>query len=228
MQQPTKTILVVGVLVVLGAFAFYFLTHHSGSPASSSPGTYYSGGSQSSVTVPGGSTGSQATTTPRAPVDIESAYAALFPQILATPMSFQPVTASSTGDFKTIFSLYASDVAAEQKKDPRQSSIDIALVDLTDDGIAEAVAYENLLDYCGPPGCPLDIYQKKSGKWTKIYTNQVGSEIGLSNVLTNGYLDLFITAGGAPTVDRYTWDGSKYKFKETMAVWTGTGFVVRQ
>jgi len=192
-------------------------------------GVYYSGG-DNQTTITSQSTWVQPQTQIQAFPDIKAAYQTLFPQILGTEVPFVPATAASTGDLKILYALYSDDVEAEQKAYPSvgEFAVDIALVDITDDGVPEALVYENLPTYCGSGGCTLDVYKKASGKWTNIYSTIVGGEVGLSNTLINGYLDLYLTVGGNNSVDRYSWNGSTYQFKEVMAVWDGTSFHLPQ
>ncbi len=88
--------------------------------------------------------------------------------------------------------------------------------------------YENLPDYCGSGGCTLDVYKETGGTWSKIFGTNGGGVVGLSNALTNGYLDLYLTVGNATSVDRYVWTGSTYQFKEVMASWNGSDFTPLQ
>lgn len=164
-------------------------------------------------------------------VDIEVAYVALFQKILAQRITFVAINASTTGDSKSLYALYSKDVTDAKKFSPGEDdySIHVALVDLTDDGTAEALVLEDLSGFCGTGGCALDIYTKKSGKWTKIYSTVAQGNIGLSNTLTNGYRDLFLTVfgivGSESRVVRYTWDGTRYNPGEVMATWDGSTFI---
>lgn len=235
-MQSTISKIIVGLIVVVviggaAAIAFFLLSGRpvdtTGTDSQTQSGTVSD--NQTTVTNSSSSQASSQTQS-QPPVDISGAYANLFTQLLAKPLVFEQANASSTGDLKSIYAFYAEDIAGEISHRPSGGpySIDVALVDITNDDIAEALVYENLVDFCGSGGCPFDMYQKKSGKWTKIYSNLVGGDIGVSNVLTNGYLDLFLSVGGSPAVDRYVWDGKKYQSKETVALWTGTGFQVAQ
>ncbi|OGC83011.1 hypothetical protein A3D68_01305 [Candidatus Adlerbacteria bacterium RIFCSPHIGHO2_02_FULL_52_17] len=228
------TVLIVAMVIIGGGLLWwlYALTPQTEGPAGQTVqnGVYYSGGGNNQTTVTSPSTGVQLQTQIQAFPDIKAAYQTLFPQILGTEVQFVPTTASSTGDIKIIYALYSDDVAAEQKAYPSVGdfAVDIALVDITDDGVPEAIVFENLPSFCGSGGCPLDVYKKVNSKWTNIYSIIAGSEVGLSNTLINGYLDLYMTVGGSDTVDRYSWDGTTYQFKEVMAVWDGTSFHLPQ
>ena len=165
--------------------------------------------------------------------DIQGAYARLFEKILAKKILFARVN-SSTGDTGSLYSLYAKDVAEAKKMFPAQSdfSIGVALLDITDDGVAEALVLDDLPGYCGTGGCTLDIYKKQNGKWVSIYNVLAQGEIGLSNTITSGYQDLFLSVhtSGSPNtaVVRYVWDGKTYQPGEVMAVWDGTIFRTAQ
>lgn len=220
-----KTVIILILLVLLAGVALLWWMFSPNTPAASDisqPGTSL-GGFDNETDIPvSSSTPGQSTAST---VDIEAAYASLFSKIGATKVDFTPVTASSTGDLASLYKLYAKDVAAEQKAYPNTpAALDVALVDLTDDGTPEALVYERLPDYCGTGGCAFDIYKKSGGLWTKIYSTLVGGDVGLSNTLTSGHLDLFLTAEGNPGVARYTWSGKTYELKEVMALWTGTEF----
>ena len=222
------------VLFVIGVgIAVWVLISIPHTAAPSNPSQTTQGGGlngQNTVTVSGtqGQESAQTQAASTSP-DINAAYATLFPQILGTEAVFVQATATSTGDLGNIYKLYAADVAADQKAYPKDApfSVDVALTDLTNDGKPEAIVYENLLDFCGSGGCTLDIYQKTGNNWHKIFSTVGAGVVGLSNTLTGGYLDLYLTVGGN-TVDRYIWDGSTYKFKETMAMWNGSSFVLTQ
>lgn len=131
--------------------------------------------------------------------------------------------------------MYAGDeqTAKQYDSNPAHVTLEVALVDITGDGIPEAFVYENLPGFCGSAGCALDIYQKEKGKWMKIFnTLASGDNIGLSNVLLNGYLNLFITVpsavGSEPNVMQYVWGGSTYKEQKAVAIWYGGQFVLFQ
>lgn len=174
--------------------------------------------------------GGQAATT----ANLEQSYTTLFQQLLATGANFAWVNASSTlagqaGDASAVYALYAADIANNKKMFPQAStSIQLALTDLTNDGVPEALVYENIAYTCGTAGCPLDIYQKQKGKWVLLFTKLVGPKIGISNTLTSGFLDLFLTVGGSvpgtSAVERFVWNGSTYTYKEVVATWDGAKF----
>ena len=100
------------------------------------------------------------------------------------------------------------------------------MVDLNEDGVLEALAFEDLPGYCGTAGCPFDIYKKEKGKWVNILNVLTGENIGVSNTYTNNYADLFLASGNA--VARYVWDGKQYNPGETMAIWDGAAFQLSQ
>jgi len=225
--------LIVAVVIVGGGLLWwlYSLTPQDVGSAGQAVqnGVYYSGAdNQSTVTTPiiDDQTQTQTTDFP----DIRAAYQTLFPQILGTEVAFTQAGAASTGDLKSLYAFYANNVEEEEKAYPTAGPlvIDIALIDLTEDGTPEAIVFESLPDYCGSGGCMLEIYKKTSGVWTKIFSSIGGGEVGLSNTITNGYFDLYLSVRDKNTVNRYVWDGSTYQFKEVMAVWNGTSFTLPQ
>jgi len=227
--------LILGLLVIAGGLAIWFFVFMPKASSPSQPGqtTQNNNGgidNSSTVTVPNDTTAQPSSTAQQPPADINAAYAALFPQILGTEAQFVDATATSTGDLGKLYALYAADVAADKKAYPQNPPfpIEVALVDLTDDGTPEAIVYENLPSFCGTGGCTLDIYKKTGSTWAKVFSTSGGGVVGLSNTLTNGYLDLYLTVGQGDTVDRYTWNGSTYQFKETMAIWNGSTFTPTQ
>lgn len=178
------------------------------------------GGTQPVLSTPGVSNSS----------DITGAFAALFSEVLATKVSFDAVDASSSGERAAVYALYAEDVSISKEVYPREISypLHLALIDLNDDGASEAIVYKDLPGFCGIIGCPLDVYEKKSGVWTKILSSVVQGEVALMNVYVNGYRSLLLTVSGreAESAVSYTWDGNTYQPGKVLATWNGTGFVL--
>ena len=143
-------------------------------------------------------------------------------------------SSTGTGEMGSIYNLYTKDVADSKELFPAQKdfSIGVALLDVTDDGIAEALVFEDLPGYCGTGGCTFDIYKKQNGKWTSVYSALAQGEIGLANTITNGYQDIFLSvhSDGSPNTNvvRYVWDGKTYKAGEVMAIWDGSTFHTAQ
>lgn len=228
-----KTLLIVCIVavVLIGGAGFFMLFMSNGTPATSNGNSQtgaqnYGGSNQTSVTVP---------STPKsAPVDIPKEYATLFNTLAAQSISFTTVGADATGDMAGVYALYSADIAAVKKMFPAATrlTIDVALVDLNEDGTPEALVSENLPGYCGSGGCPLDIYRKVKGKWVALYNTLAAGTVGQSNTYTGGYADLFLSIHGdlgyLSNVIRYTWDGTQYQPKNTVARWDGQTFQMVQ
>ena len=235
-MQPIASKILIGliaaVILIGGGLLWWYVasTGQIGTPTIQTQTTQSSSGTNNQTTVTTQGVPTQTTTqTQQVPIDINAAYAALFPQILGTQVAFVQATATSTGDMGALYKLYTSNIAANQKMYPNSaSSIDIALVDLTEDSKPEAIVYENLLSFCGSGGCTIDVYKKVGNTWTNIFSTAGGGVVGLSNTLTSGYLDLYLTVGAGDTVDRYMWNGSTYQYKEVMASWNGSLFMPLQ
>jgi hypothetical protein len=167
---------------------------------------------------------------PQSP-DITGAYSSLFSQVGATGLTMTQVDSSSGGDSAAIYALYAADVSISKELYPKEGSYPIhaAFVDLNDDGTSEAVVYEDFPGFCGTVGCPLDIYQKQAGTWTKIFSTVTQGEVGLLNVYINNYRSLLLTldtGGPRSRVVTYAWDGKTYQLGAVVATWDGMAFVL--
>lgn len=221
-----KTLTIAGIIsiIVVGAIVYWVWPSTPTLPGAQTPvGSNLSGYYDTvSPTNPGGTTSGQT-----AAVDLEAAYAAMFQKLLAHRVVFARV---SSGD---VYALYENDVAQSREWYPSKTdfSIGVAMEDITDDGVAEALVLDDLPGSCGAAGCPLTIYQKKGAAWESVFASQIQSEVGLANVITNGHLDLFLVQQGygdsyQTAVRRYVWDGQKYSYKELAAAWDGSTFVV--
>ncbi len=182
------------------------------------------GGSQTSPTISYG----DSVTSP----DVGAAFAALFSQVGADRISTTLVDSASTGDSATVYALYAKNLAISKEMYPSESTypIHVAFIDLNEDGVDEAVVYGDLPGFCGIIGCPFDIYQKKAGTWSNIFSTIVQGEVGLLGVYINTYRSLLLTLssrGSRSEVVTYGWDGTTYKPGTTVATWGGTGFVLK-
>lgn len=238
----TKLILaLVGLVAVAATVTIIYLLVPSATPVqpqqSSGGPTYDQYGNVVNVTPGTGTTSpnQSSTTTPvqTAADDLRGiplAYDILFKQLPASKADFQTANASSTGDYKALYALYASDVKLQQKNMPHSSTdIQVALVDLTGDGTPEAIVNEVLPYFCGTAGCPLDIYKKSGTKWSKVFSTTVGGEIGLGDTIANGYLDLYLTVpvegqSNRSVVALYRWSGSTYVLTKVVAAWNGATF----
>lgn len=228
MQAQLQKVIIISIvfLLVIGGALVWFFLRSSPPTESNNPQTQYGntgGNNQTTVIVP-----SQGQSQAQSSLDIQAAYRDLFQKIIAQRVVFISTNATSTGPAGTLYGLYADDIKESKKLYPSAPdfSIKVAFVDITDDGIKEALVYEDLPGFCGSGGCSLDIFQQKQTKWTKLSSLSGGEEVGLSNTLTNGYLDLFLTEEDA--VVRYVWDGKEYQPGETMAIWDGTTFKLAQ
>ncbi len=228
MQISLKTIFILAAVVVVvgGSFVYFLLS----SPKPVAQQTVQQGVSnynsnQSSVSVNSGTTAQK-----QPPPDIKGSYSDLFAKLLAQEAAFVAVDSS---DKTGIYALYAKDITSAKQITPGAGdySLHVAQVDLNGDGSAEALVYEDLPGFCGTDGCALDVYQKQSGKWVKIYSVTAQGEIGISNTSINGYAQLLLTirgaAGNQSHVVLYTWDGKTYQPQETVAAWNGTTFVAQ-
>jgi hypothetical protein len=168
-----------------------------------------------------------------AEVDADAEYALLLQKISGQTVSFSRV-ASSAGAAGSVYALYAADIASAKKWYPtlQDFSMQIALIDLNDDGAAEAVVYEDLAGFCGSGGCPLDIYKKQGAAWVPLFNGLVRERVALANNFTNQYRDLLLSIHGSvgyqTNIVRFSWDGSQYRSAELMATWDGTTFNLPQ
>ncbi len=191
-------------------------------PSGSDSGSFYQ---PSNTTNTGGQPSNEQT--PDTALEQQGMYDELFKKLLAQRVVFTRV---SSGE---VYALYASDVADAKSAYPGRTdySMAIAMLDITDDGIAEALVLNDLPGSCGPAGCPFAIYQKSGAAWSPIFYAQIQSELGLANVITNGHVDLLLVQQGSivpseTAIRRYVWSGKKYAYKELAAAWDGTKFVV--
>ena len=229
MSLKTITIVIVATVLILGIGFALFIS--ATSPAATVPSTQttqnnsYGGSNQTTVTNQS-QTPAQLQKLP----DINKEYDTLFQKILAQRISFTVVD-STAGDIGSVYALYTKDIDAEKKAYPNLTKfpISIVLVDLTDDNISEALVEEDLPGYCGSGGCPLDIYKKINSKWVLLFSTLASGDIGLSNTITNGYRDLFLSVPGdlgyQNKIIRYVWDGKQYNPGEVVATWDGTTFI---
>lgn len=225
-----KILLALGTVAILGGIAWYVLK-----PEPSQTGVLPSqnGTGFLSQTSVGTTPGSESQTQSQAPTDFEQAYAQLFQDILAKKIEFAPVNSASGGAEAGVYKLYEADVAQSKSFFPSgEVSVDVALIDINEDGSPEALIYENLPGFCGSGGCPFDIYQQQQGKWVRLSSFLGGPNIGLSNTYVNGYLDFFLSESGdmgsESKIIRYRWDGKEYRVKELVALWDGSRFTLIQ
>lgn len=167
------------------------------------------------------------------PTDLHAAFAALFSKVGATGVDMSQVDSSSSGDAAAVYALYQKDIVISKELYPKDGTyaFHTAFVDLNEDGMSEAIVYEDLPGFCGLLGCPLDIYQKQAGTWTKILSTIVQGQVGLLNVYINGYRSLLLTTstGGSKSNSvTYAWDGKTYKDGTKVATWDGTSFEIIQ
>ena len=186
--------------------------------------------SQTSTSYPSNQTSvettAQSQTQIQTTVDLGAAYSELFQKILAQKVVFTQ-TRTAHEDTSGVYTLYSQDITDAKKSFPAavNLSVGIAIADLNEDGVPEALVFENLPGTCGTAGCPFDIYKKEKGKWVNVFSTLTGENIGISNTYTNNYTDLFLAKES--TVVRYTWDGKQYRPGEVMAVWNGSSFVTQ-
>jgi hypothetical protein len=222
-MQP-KTIIISAIVVVLlgGSLLIWWMLGSTppAPPAQTNQTSTSYTSNQTSVGVP-----SQTQSQTKTQVDLDAAYNDLFQKILAQQVTFTPTTAGGTG---SVYALYAQDIADAKKSFPKafSLSIGIAMVDLDEDGVAEALVLENLPGYCGTAGCPFDIYKKEKGKWVNIFTTLTGENIGISNTYNNNFADIYLAKENF--VVRYVWDGKQYNVGEVTARWDGSAFQLTQ
>lgn len=191
--------------------------------------------SQYTVSTTGGGSQTSPTTSYTDSVatpDVAKAFVTLFSQVGAIGVSATAVDSSSKGDSAAVYALYAKNLAISKEIYPKESTypIHVAFIDLNEDGVDEAVVYGDLPGFCGIIGCPFDIYQKKAGTWSNIFSTVVQGEVGLLNVYVNTYRSLLLTLSGRSSLSEavtYAWDGTTYKSGTTVATWSGTGFVLK-
>ncbi len=232
MQPLGKNILIivlVATTLVVG-IAWYIFRPEAAPQTPGSADTQGSAGypSRSTVTVSTPQTQAQ---TQVALDSTQTAFDNLFKNLLAQRVAFVDVDLGSTGVEGEIYKLYAGDLARNKQLYPNttDSSIQVAMLDLNEDGVAEALVYEDIASYCGTGGCAFEIYQKKQGTWTMLFTTLAGPDVAIANVISNGYFSLYLSTREdleyGTSIQRFSWDGASYKPGEVMAVWDGMGFI---
>lgn len=223
------TISLVGIALLVGIVWYVSRPQtESQSPASSVDGGNGAFQSRSTVTISPSEAQAQAEADLQ---NLRQAYEALFNRLIAQKVAFAEVGQSSTGAEGEIYKLYADDIALDKQLFPNteDSSIQVAMLDLNQDGVAEALVYEDLASFCGTGGCAFEVYQKKSGAWVKIFSTASWPDIALANVIENGYFALYLPIRDNPefgvSVWRFSWSGTTYKPGELMAHWSGEKFV---
>lgn len=93
-------------------------------------------------------------------------------------------------------------------------SVAVGLVDLNGDGVNEALIYAMGPGRCGTGGCNLWIYRQESGGYEELAMMTIANPpIGVLDTSTNGWRDLFVTAGGGGAeygARRMRFDGETY------------------
>lgn len=227
-----KTTIIAGAVGVLAIAGIVYWLMPETSPTSSPQGnsSNFGGFYQSTVTAEPGSSGQQASggQAPTAP-DLDSAYGALLQKLSARKINFARVS-STAGAEGSVYALFAADVAEAKKSFPnaKDFSLGVALADISDDGVPEALVFDDMPGSCGTAGCLFGIYRKTATSWLPIFELQVQS-VALANVVTNGHTDLFLgiqgNQGYQTNIRRYAWEDNGYRYKELVATWNGTAFV---
>ncbi len=237
MITTQKIIITTIALLLLGGVVVFWMIFTSASSTGSSLSGDNSGSGYINITNlnQGGDSSTQSGTSKKKTAgstsNIDELYQQIFLRLSANFPEFIKVT-STTGSYGSIYALYASDVADAKKLYPTASqyAVEVTSVDLNGDATNEVIVSESLPGFCGTNGCPLDIYRNKNGQWTKISSLLSSGAIGLENVSTAGYRNLFVTTQDEETgvfqIWRYVWDGAQYQTQKTVAVWTGSGFVL--
>lgn len=164
------------------------------------------------------------------PLDTDKLYGDLFQKLAANKVIFSAIVGIEGAQFRSLYDLYAQDIADAKKFAPNVTSfpIQVALDDLNADGTYEALVYEDLPGFCGTGGCYLEVYRKNAEKWEQVLSLLAYGEVGISTTKTKGYADILVTVqtdDSSVRVDRYAWDGTQYAFVATEAGWTGKKFV---
>ena len=234
-----KKIAVIGTLAVfvLTGLAYGFITWSSKPNSTTNPDNpSFTGGlyqTQTSVTNPtAGGANIQQDPVVSATITQNSDYNKLFAKLLAQRVVFSRVSAGG-GDTDEIYKMYAAQLAEAKAAYPnnKNGSFGVAMVDITDDGVAEALVLEDMPGNCGTAGCPFVIYKKAGAVWTPILQTQVQYEVGLGNAIINGHRDIYLAKQGIDAsfetaIRHYVWNGSKYAYKGLADKWTGTNFVI--
>lgn len=164
----------------------------------------------------------------QAVIDIPVAYDVLFKQLGAVKVSF--VEANSSAAHAELTELYEADKAIAIQLFPDVPfSMEISFVDLTYDGIPEAIVYENTPALCGTGGCRLSVYKKEQEKWVSVLgTLAVNDIVAYATTLRYPYADLFLSlygpTGSETAIVRYAWNGHAYRPEKAVAVWDGSAF----
>lgn len=221
-MRPNSLIIIAIVILMLlgGSFLVWWFFISSPPPVPEQTNRPVSSYGQTSVTLP--IPGQQGESI----VNLDAEYDDLFQKLTVRKIAFTFINSSL--DAEGLYELYAQDIAETKKSFPAASDfvIGVALLDLNDDGSSEALVFESLPGICGTAGCPLDVYKKENDKWKNLFSvpTGAGENIGISNMRTNGYAELYL--GQENSIVRFTWDGSAYQEGEVVAVWNGTTFVL--
>jgi hypothetical protein len=218
----------VTLFVVVGVFILWALLGQKGPSSDTttpSPTGGFTGVSQVAVTIPNGE--AEARTQ-----KIGQSYSEFFSELWATKVNFVPVT-NGSGPAGSVYAMYAADITESQKSFPQEKtfSINIALVDVTDDDVVDAIVYNTLPGACGSAGCPLTIYKKDKNNWVNIFNAQTVGEIGLSNTITSGHVDLILTVQSGirypHVVTLFVWDGKTYQANNALGYWNN-GHIIKR
>lgn len=209
-------------------FVWSFFKKDTTSTSNDTPNSGYTGGNnQTIITIPSSQNLASSTATQ---VDIETAFSDLFQNLLAQQVQFSTVVSTSSLAYGDIYRLYVQTITEAKTFYPTLKTfpVEVAKVDLNEDGVEEAIAYVAFPGYCGIAGCPLDVYKKQNGVWVSVFSTVSPGAVGLSNTFNRGYQDLFLlvqnNSAYQTRVIRYTWDGTTYKSGEVVAVWDGNVF----
>lgn len=243
MQAQKIIVILIIVLLLVGAslfVAYLFLPALSqtrtASPSSSTArdtSTVLDLGTDSDSIIPSAAQGASTTEETSAPIDVDHEYATLFAKLAGQEVVFTPTT-GSTAKSAGIYALYSEDIDFEKKMQPGVKSfpLDMAFVDLNNDGTDEVLVYENLDSLCGSAGCPFDIYIRQGSGWQNILSTVTYEHVAILSQSGSGYKNLLIPGRGNVSfqtkINRWVWTGEAYQLFGAEAYWNGNTFLTGQ
>lgn len=121
----------------------------------------------------------------------------------------------ATGDEEAkLLGWVADEMLAADLAEGMSANVAVALADLDHDGVNEALVYVMGSSWCGTGGCNLWVMRAAAdGYETLAMMTIANAPIGVLGTRTNGWSDLFVTAGGGGGeygARRMRFDGTTY------------------
>lgn len=160
--------------------------------------------------------------------DSEEQYALLFDSVGAIRIDFALATSGE------IYNLYADQVELAKQVDPNagEFAIQIAMHDLNNDKVHEAIVYNAMPGFCGSGGCSFHVWRKGSAGWENIYEGLAYDTVGVTESTTGDYKNLLLSVHGGvgymTQVLQFIFKDEAYQRWNLVAVWNGERFVIPQ